>query len=330
MEKVDSPQYLFFKHIKDHLPAHLSLVDEIAEILHVSNDSAYRRIRCDKPVSFEEVAILCIHYKISLDQFLHLNSKSIIFTGLPEASAEDDFLQYLKTFLTNIKYIHSYQKKHLFYLAKDVPSLTYFQLPELASFKFFVWRRSVLFDPSLKRKKFSLQTDDSKYHQISKQIIKLYLQIPGTEIWNLDAVTITLQQLNFYRESDLFESSADYMLVLDQYLALINHIEIQAESGKKFLIGEQPADDAVQFNLFYNELALGDNTVLAELDDLKVTFLNHSVIHFISTTDKKFNDHTYASIMNLISKSTQISGTGEKERTKFFNSLRNDIAKLRM
>jgi hypothetical protein len=66
-------QQIFFRHIKASLAGHLSLVDEVADLLNISNDSAYRRIRGEKLLSFEEIQILCTHYKISLDQLFHLN-----------------------------------------------------------------------------------------------------------------------------------------------------------------------------------------------------------------------------------------------------------------
>ena len=48
-------QQLFFQKIKENMPAHLSFVDDIAEVLEISNDSVYRRIRFEKPISMEEV-----------------------------------------------------------------------------------------------------------------------------------------------------------------------------------------------------------------------------------------------------------------------------------
>ena len=74
-------QLRFFQHIKSALPPNVSFVDEIAELLEISNDSAYRRIRADKPISFEELQKLCVKYKVSLDQFLNLQSDAFIFTG---------------------------------------------------------------------------------------------------------------------------------------------------------------------------------------------------------------------------------------------------------
>lgn len=65
-------QTAFLKEIKNQLPPHLALVDAIADELNLSNDSAYRRIRGEKHLTFDEIQILSAHYKISLDNFLHL------------------------------------------------------------------------------------------------------------------------------------------------------------------------------------------------------------------------------------------------------------------
>lgn len=36
-------QVLFFQHLKMQLPPHLSMADEVANLLEISNDSAYRK-----------------------------------------------------------------------------------------------------------------------------------------------------------------------------------------------------------------------------------------------------------------------------------------------
>ncbi|HQR02247.1 MAG TPA: hypothetical protein PLA61_15450, partial [Ferruginibacter sp.] len=57
----------------------------------------------------------------------------------------------------------------------------------------------------------------------------------------------------------------------------------------------------------------------------KITFLNHSVINFISTTDIQFNSFMFGNMQNLIKRSTQLSQVGEKERYRFFNRLRDKM-----
>jgi hypothetical protein len=60
---------LFFHQLKWLLPAHLSLVDAVAELLHLSNDSAYRRNRSETPLTVDETMLLASHFGLSPDQF---------------------------------------------------------------------------------------------------------------------------------------------------------------------------------------------------------------------------------------------------------------------
>ncbi len=67
---------------------------------------------------------------------------------------------------------------------------------------------------------------------------------------------------------------------------------------------------------------------MAELDNMRVTFLNHSVLYFVGTRDEEFNEAMFNNLDNLMKKSTLISSVGEKERARFFKRLRNKIHQL--
>jgi transcriptional regulator with XRE-family HTH domain len=90
-------QAQIFQHIKNQLPEHLSLVDEVASVLGLSTDSAYRRIRNEKSLSIEELHKICIRFRLSLDQLLSLQSEAILFSGSFIRPASFDFDQYLKS-----------------------------------------------------------------------------------------------------------------------------------------------------------------------------------------------------------------------------------------
>ena len=72
-------QSVFLDQIRQVLPKNLSFPDELAEVLNVSRDSVYRRIRGETVLSLEEVKKLCVHYKISLDALLSPSSEIISF-----------------------------------------------------------------------------------------------------------------------------------------------------------------------------------------------------------------------------------------------------------
>src|ERR1700758_1703583 len=119
---MDQPgvQQIFFQHVKSNLAAHLSLVDEVAELLNISNDSAYRRIRGEKPLSFEELKSLCAHYKISLDQLFHLNNNSFLFSGPLTNNQNFGIELYLEHLLQQANYFNSFENRELHYMGKDL------------------------------------------------------------------------------------------------------------------------------------------------------------------------------------------------------------------
>jgi hypothetical protein len=325
MENTNDTQHLFFRHIKTSLPAHLSLVDEIAGLLNISNDSAYRRIRGEKPISFEEIRILSLHYKISLDKLFHLQNDSFIFSGKLSDNSTKFFEEWLKDILQKYSYINSFDKKHLYFISKDLPFQSYFQVPELARFKFFLWMRTFLRYEDLKNKKFSLTERYDEYEATGKKIIHVYNKIPTTEIWNHECINSTIRQIEFYREANVFESKSDVLILYNKLEELIASFEMQAEAGKKFAMGETPTSASADYNLFVDELSLGSNTVLAEINNSKACFLNHSILNIIGTGDERFNNYVHDSMINTLRKSTQISNVGEKARSRFFSSLRQKI-----
>jgi len=322
MESVDV-QALFFQHMKAKLPGHLSLVDEVAEFLNISNDSAYRRIRGEKSISFEELQKLCVHYKISLDNFLHLQSDSFIFNGKLNSESENSFDEWIENILALLQLFNSYTRKHVYFLLKDIPPYIHFFMPELARFKFFFWMKSILHYKSLNGVKFLL--DDpryDKYDAIVKKISDLYLKIPMTEIWNVESIESTLRQIPFHRDAGSFKNPAEVNLLYSKVEEMINHLERQAEIGLKFNVGQEPKDQSTEYRMYVNELILGDNTTYAELEDMRITFLNYGVLFVVHTRDERFNKAMGENFDNLIKKSTMISKSGERERIRFFNHLR--------
>ena len=73
--KNNEIQQQLFSVLKQKLPAHISLVDELGDLLGLSADSVYRRIRGEKPIDLIELKKICDHYRLSLDQLLQLQAK---------------------------------------------------------------------------------------------------------------------------------------------------------------------------------------------------------------------------------------------------------------
>ncbi|MBC7650416.1 MAG: hypothetical protein H7101_01560 [Deinococcales bacterium] len=321
-----SLQQQFFQQIKGQLAPHLSLVEEVAELLKISNDSAYRRIRGDKPISFEETKLLSSHFKVSVDQVLHLQTDSFIFSGRITNNTDFKFEEWQKSVLLHLQTIATYKPNHYYYLAKEIPFLYYYMLPEIAAFKSYFFLKSILFYEDWKTAKFSVHDDYYKqFHELWRTISNTYAAIPGTEIWSIENITSTIHQIEFYRITGAIKSDEDAICLLDKLEELINHLEIQAEYGVKLKYQQQPTATLPAYNLFVNELIMGDNMQFMELGNKRVTYINHSVINFIMTHDESFNNYTKKTFDIIAQKSTPISSVNEKERLLFFNKLRAKV-----
>jgi len=318
-------QQVFFNHIKSILPHHLSMVDEVANLLDISNDSVYRRMRGEKPLTFEEVQKLCVHFNISLDSIFHLDTDNYIFSGKLVSSSNFHFELYLKKILADLEMIKSFENAEFYFLNKDVPLFHHFQVPELAAFKIFFFMKTILSYPDLATEKFSIEKIPPSFQTVGKKIAETYCQVSSTEIWNIGSVDSTLQQIDYYRDSRTFATKDDLVKTYEAIENVINHIEVLATKGVKYPIFLNENWAGARYTLYNNEVFLGDNTILVDGGPFRVAYINHSVINYMGTRDSVFCDHIHQSVQNTIHRSLQISSTGEKERARFFNQIRENI-----
>lgn len=323
MDSNDS-QNVFFQHIKALLPPHLSLVEEVAEVLNISNDSAYRRIRSEKPIALEEIKKLCIHFKISMDQFLLLNSDSVLFTGKLADRINFPFELYQQDFLRQVQIINSFEDKEMYYWPKDVPIFYYYQFPELAAFKCFFWMKTVLEYPEYSRTKFNFSDFDEKLLKTGEKILETYNCIPSHEIWNVDNINTYMQQIEYYKDTSVFNSKNDIIILYEGLEKMLDHIEAQAEAGYKFNHNAKGSKGA-SINIYVNEFIIGDNTVMGVVNKNPVVFLNHSFINYSGTKDPVFCKYMFEYFQKLIRKSTLVSSSSEKQRSSFFNPIREKL-----
>ncbi|CAN5381026.1 hypothetical protein BH20BAC1_BH20BAC1_18310 [soil metagenome] len=322
-------QIAFLKQIKNKLPQHLALVDAIAEQLNLSNDSAYRRIRGEKHLSFDEIQILSAHYKISLDSFLHLENDSFIFWGKNINRQTFDFENYLQGIVSQLQYFMTATEKRMYYLNKDIPIFHHFMFPELAAFKCYFWSRYDLDYPRFNKGQFFIEDFIDIFNNTGKKISDLYLKIPSIKIWNLDCINTTIRQIDYYRETQIFQSEEDIKTVYNCLEKLVDYIELQVERGYKFPIGNPEQQDKVKYSVYINEFVLGDNTILVELDGRKMVFLNHNVINYMMTNTQEFIHYTFETLQVLLRKSRLISEISERDRQLFFDTLRERIHERR-
>ncbi len=329
MSDLFNIQEAIFQQIREKIPPNLSFVHEISELLGLSYDSAYRRIRGEKVISLEELYKLSTHFRISVDSLFDVKSGKIVFDSLAIDPEKLDVKHWLENMLRNMQMVEKARSKKILYAAKDAPFFHYFHIPELAAFKLFFWQKTLFQFPGFRDRKFSLEGADPELQQIGQKILLSYARIPTVEIWNEDTFYIMLRQMEYYWVSGLFEKTEEMHLLIEKLEMWINHLRMQAELGYQYIHGTEPNGIEGTFSLFENEVVLSDNTVLVTTDDLQTSFLTYNVVNLLTTSDPNFCTKINGFLDGLIRKSIQISTSAAKERNRFFNRLQKQIQDFR-
>jgi len=319
-----------FSYIKNSLPQHISMVDEIAEMLNLSYDSVYRRIRGEKPLALHELKLLCEKFKLSVDQLLHLKTESILFDAPGMNGNSVEFINHINGILRQFTYFNSFREKEIFYLCKDSTIWNFYLFPEIAAFKTFFWTKTINNDPALSNKDFSYNEYPFKdCYEVGQKVLREFNKIPCVELWNTESMISTINQIAYYRDAGNFKTQSDFDGVLQSFHLMIDHLQHQAEKGVKFMPGDGPAAYQAPIQFYVNELILGNNTMAIKLDSNILSMVTYSVYHYLFTRDERFANKVMSSFNSLLSRSTLISKTGEKDRNRFFNAIREKVNSLK-
>lgn len=303
-------QLLFIAHLKQVVPANIVLVDDVAALLNISNDSAYRRLRCETEFTLDETYKICAHYRISIDALFSNKGNSVTCNYTKLTNTIDNFEGYLNSLLQQIQQIQKTEGVKLIYAAQEVPIFRSLHSDKLAAFKLFYWQRSVLNIPEYQNEKFTWDIIPPQQLAIAAAMHSAYLQTPSVEIWTHETIQTNIKQVEYYFESGAFKNPADAIVVLNELKDMLMQMSTEAESESKH---------GAAFSLYDSDLTIGTNCIHVKANDKLMSFISFNSFNSLGTNNQQFCDEIEQWMRNLIKKSTLISGVAEKQRFQFFN-----------
>ncbi|HNQ83133.1 MAG TPA: helix-turn-helix domain-containing protein, partial [Bacteroidales bacterium] len=198
MTETPGLQQFFFQQIREKIPDNMSFVHEIAELLEISYDSAYRRIRGEKELSLEELVKLSKKFNLSLDALAGLDPNHVVFRKFALHPGDFNIKDWLLQIRDDIRRIQTARNPEIIYAAKDPPVFHYFHFPEIAAFKFFIWEKTIFNFPEYENKLFRLDDVNPEIVDIGNDILRAAIKVPTTEIWNEDTFRILMRQIEYY------------------------------------------------------------------------------------------------------------------------------------
>lgn len=320
-EKPDAlaTQARFMQRLKEAIPPGLGMAEELADILGISADSAYRRIRGETELTLEEACKLSKKYAVSLDEVFGNQNDTVTFSYTKLTDSAANFESYLNRLFSHLQALNRFDRRKIFYVAEEVPMFYSFFSKKLTDFKLFYWQRSVLNVAEYQQVKFDWGIVPQKLVDLAHNSYLEYMGIPSTEIWTSETILTVIKQVNFYFESGII-TRAHALELLHEYRLMVEMVQRNAESGRK-----NPSDKTESYFLYNSEVVLGTNCIYAVTGESKYSYISFNSINSLTTNNPEFCDETEHWVKNLERKSTLISSVGEKQRYRFFSHMYESI-----
>jgi hypothetical protein len=306
-------QEFFLSKLKDALPANVSLIDTVAEILDISYDAAHRRTSMKSKLSLEEAVKLSRHFNMSIDQLYEIGLQNVIVVEKTQMiTSQKDLEAYFLASYENIQKLLAMKGSEIIYSAKDLPIFYTSSDNVLSRFKMYVWLQ--LLSEEQKVLAFENFAPSVSLVSAASRLGELYSNLNVTEIWDVTTINSTLKQIHFYYKSTLLTEKMALRLC-DDLKKLLETIE------------NKVAND-VQYKLYYNELLLMNNSVMVKTPVIKTLFVAYTILSYYKTSDTQTLAQVDEHLQRQMRNSKLLSTAGKKEQRIFFNKMHKKIDAL--
>lgn len=309
-----------------HTPSNISLAREISELLDISLDSAYRRLRNETEYTLNEAALIANHFNLPLEALNNERHSIVSFRTNRLNNEIESYKDYLENMLANVKRLASFEAPELFFGAEDIPVFYHYSNETLMKFKIIYWLKSLLLLPEYQNVTYEKIQLPEDIVETAKSIFKHFTKINSTEIWTAETVLSTIKQIRFYWDAGFFERAEEAIDVTNALEDCIRNIQKQAETGFMFYDGTMTSK---KYRLFVSDVMIGTNSILVKADNFMSSYISYSTFNFMSTNNLDFNMQNEFWMNNLISRSTLVSSVSEKQRNQFFKSIYKMLAELK-
>jgi hypothetical protein len=318
-DRFDDLNEIIVNTVLKNIPKNIKPVIYLMELLDLSRESVYRRIRKDIPFSVGELTKLALTLNFSMDEIIESSKRERIFFDLGSKNINNSIDTFPAIFQEYSSYINnlSKAKNSCVFMALNYiyPLFTVF-FPNLFRFHYFKWM--VETQDNSPRSHFADFTLPPELCSLQQKIMK--------EIKNAKNVTIILspnislsiiKDIQYYNQRKLI-NKADLEILKEDLLKMTDSAENIAKTGK--LIGGNS-----QIDIYISIPYINSNTIYLEYDDI-------SEVHYwiYSTNPMVIRNSEIGNIqkkwlLSLKKSSTLITQSNEILQADFFDTQRKLI-----
>jgi len=314
--------------VQQQIPDKLSVIYELSELLNISSDSVYRRLREETLLDINEIEKICNHFHISFDTLLNITSTDTSLFNFSPIVSTGDFIHYLYFLKKLLEELSQNQQSHIYYAAIDLPILHNFKFPLVSMFKSFYWLKAISNDSNFHNVKFSTSLKNTEILKLKEEMHQFYLKVPSTEIWTDQILNSLLKQIDYFWDSGEFNSMEDAINLLNEVEEEFAYLENAVCNCSKIVRDEYPLNNA-NFTVYLSDILINNNSILIENNNKNRAIICIHTYNILTTTNPVFISETKRWLNTFLKKSVLISGTGERQRFSFFHQAYEKIESIK-
>lgn len=308
--------------IKSKSNKNISFIEEIANVLNINYDAAYRRVSGRTQLSLQDAVALSKHYKISLNKLFAVgDNNKIVVKNTVEITNKKTLEKYFMKVADKLKYLVLNEKSMLYYSAKELPVYHILGNNFLQRFKIYIWLQILSTDGNPNRKSFENFEIPNSLSETLTLVRNSYNNIIIKEIWSHNIINTTLHQIRYFYEASLL-SYKSVIIICNELKDTIKKIEDECYTGQR------NNTNKTKFELYYNPLMNSNNNLLFKTPNNKTTYISYSILKYYEIDDIQVNNSMEKYLNNQIYLSKQITNAGTKDIILFFKPLYRQIDDL--
>ena len=318
-------QEQFIKYLKANADHNISFVEEVANVLDIGYDAAYRRINFKTNLTLEESIALAHYYNVSLDKLFEIGSQNtLVVEKSPPINNLENLERYFERSIENLDPLIHLKDATIIYSAKDIPLFHTLRHSYMTYFKLFIWvkfNNKEMIKNKMTFDEFVESVPDSLIKK-ARKLSHTYNNINIIEFWNDNTINCNLEQIKYLFESQLLSKYTALTICEDQ-LKIINNAEEQ--TIQQSIIG---SNTNASYQLYKSDLLTMSNIVFVRTKFKKTFFIPFTVLEYLKVEHQPTCE-AMDNFFNLqMTNSKLLVNSGEKDRTLFFNKMRQKIDKL--
>jgi len=299
-------------------------LEHLGALLGISQSAVYKRMQGKKLLDLHELSILIEHYQLPSTIFSAENNTDLNFTFPPLTQDAYDLTVYLQQIKARLQLISTDPQCQIIYLSTDLPFFYYFLHKEIAWFKMYTFQYNNSDKSIGQLPKISFSAIHPELETLFADIKTLYSQLDSQEIWTSRAFRVTLEQLRYFINANLFQHPEEIILLLDRLEDAADRLcQMVSENNKGLMVNQ--VTKGGKLDLSYNDFNRFNPIIMAKANGQSQLFLTYNLPNFLLCEDERFYRYTIKWIERIQKKSYSLSQTTDLQQIRFFNAAKETI-----